>query len=88
MAIFGIAKNGIWSKNKFRKIDLFDFTSFFGLDFFLIFWPTMYELIVSGISGYSSSQSGLRIDWNSWRKIAESIGLPSYVCDRITSSYS
>ena len=27
---------------KFREIDLFDFTSFVGLDFFLIFWPTMY----------------------------------------------
>ena len=31
--IFEIAKNGIWSK-KFREIDLFDLTSFFGLDFF------------------------------------------------------
>ena len=25
----------------YREIDLFDFTSFFGLDFFLIFWPTV-----------------------------------------------
>ena len=33
MAIFEIAKNGIWSINFFREIDLFDFTSFFGLDF-------------------------------------------------------
>ena len=29
MAIFKIAKNGFWSKNFFRKIDLFDFTSVF-----------------------------------------------------------
>ena len=28
-------------KKKFREINLFDFTSFFGLDFFLIFWPTV-----------------------------------------------
>ena len=28
MAIFEIAKNGIWSKKIFREIDLFDFTSF------------------------------------------------------------
>ena len=33
MAIFEIAKNGMWSK-KFREIDLFDFTRFFTLDFF------------------------------------------------------
>ena len=26
-------------KKKFCEIDLFDLTSFFGLDFFLIFWP-------------------------------------------------
>ena len=32
---FEIAKNG------FREIDLFDFTSFFGPDFFLNFWPTV-----------------------------------------------
>ena len=25
----------------FREIDLFDFTTFFGLDFFKIFWPTV-----------------------------------------------
>ena len=29
-----IAKNIIWSKKNFREIYLFDFTSFFGLDFF------------------------------------------------------
>ena len=29
-----MAKNGIWSKKKICEIDLFDFTSFFGLDFF------------------------------------------------------
>ena len=28
-----LQKNGFWSKNFFREIDLFDFTSFFGLDF-------------------------------------------------------
>ena len=33
MAIFEIAKNGIWGKIFFREIDLFDFTNFFGLDF-------------------------------------------------------
>ena len=43
LAIFEIAKNGIWTKNFFREIDLFVFTSFFGLDFFkfsgsLWFW--------------------------------------------------
>ena len=27
--------------NFFREIGLFDFTSFFGLDFFKIFWPTV-----------------------------------------------
>ena len=34
LAIFEIAKNGIWSKKFFREIDLFDFMSFSGLDFF------------------------------------------------------
>ena len=29
-----MAKNGIWSKKIFHEIDLFGFTSFFGLDFF------------------------------------------------------
>ena len=33
MAIFEIAKNGIWPK-KIREIDLFDFRNFIGLDFF------------------------------------------------------
>ena len=33
-----MAKNGIWSK-KIREIDLFDFTSFFGLDFFKFSGP-------------------------------------------------
>ena len=28
-------------KNKFSEIDLFNFTSFFGLDFFLFFWPSV-----------------------------------------------
>ena len=32
MVIFEIAKNGIWSKKFFREIDLFDSTSFFGVD--------------------------------------------------------
>ena len=46
MVIFEIAKNGIWSK-RIREIDLFDFTSFFGLDldFFLIFWPTVQNIL-------------------------------------------
>ena len=39
MAIFEMAKNGIWSKNVFVKIDLFDFTSFFGLDSFKLSGP-------------------------------------------------
>ena len=30
-----------FGQKKFREINLFDFTSFFGLDFFLIFWPTV-----------------------------------------------
>ena len=34
MVTFENAKNGIWSKKICREIDLFDFTSFFGLDFF------------------------------------------------------
>ena len=28
-------------QKQFRGIELFDFTSFFGLDFFEIFWPTV-----------------------------------------------
>ena len=36
--MFEIAKNGIWSE-KFREIDLLDFTSFFGLDFFKFSGP-------------------------------------------------
>ena len=32
--IFKIAKNWIWPKIIFLEIDLFDFTSFFGQDFF------------------------------------------------------
>ena len=39
MAIFEIAKNGIWSKKKIHEIDLFDFTRFFGLDFFKFSGP-------------------------------------------------
>ena len=40
-AIFEIAKKRdfILVKNTFREIDLFDFMSFFGLDFLKIFWP-------------------------------------------------
>ena len=41
---FGHFLNGkIWNlvKKIIRKIDLFDFMSFFGLDFFKILWPTM-----------------------------------------------
>ena len=34
LAIFEIAKNGIWSKKFFVKLILFDFTSFFGWTFF------------------------------------------------------
>ena len=34
MAIFEIAKNGIWPKKKVREIDLFDFTSFFAWTLF------------------------------------------------------
>ena len=41
--MFEIAKNRSWSKKKFREIDLFYFMSFFGLDIFLIFWPTVVQ---------------------------------------------
>ena len=46
LAIFEIAKNGICSKKIFREIDLFDFTSFFGLDFLRfsgLLWPEQPE---------------------------------------------
>ena len=36
---FEIAKNGICSNKFFVEIDLFDFTSFFGLDFFKFSGP-------------------------------------------------
>ena len=32
---------GKYVTKKIREIDLFDFTSFFRLDFFKIFWPAM-----------------------------------------------
>ena len=42
MAIFEIAKNGTWSKKKFREIDLFDFMwVFLDCNFFL--YPTLLE---------------------------------------------
>ena len=42
LAIFEIAKNGIWSKNLFVKLIYIWFHDFFGLDFFYIFWPTVW----------------------------------------------
>ena len=51
-----MAKNGFWSKNFFREYDLFDFTSFFGLDFFK-FSGSLFVIESHGPAGQILPQS-------------------------------
>ena len=43
-----MAKNGIWSSKFFHEIELFDFTSFYGLEFFKYFGPLYYSYTLTG----------------------------------------
>ena len=60
MAIFEIAKNGFWSNNFCRQNDLFDFTNFFGLDFFKFYGPLW--LLAGTAQSMKSQQKGHKKD--------------------------
>ena len=79
LAIFEIAKIGLWTKNFFHEIELFDFTSFFGLYFFKFFGPLCIVLFLTKIPNFKCNGIS-KLDWSrslsiilNWLKIFKKI---------------